>query len=171
MINFRCAHLALAMASIGLAGCNTKGDGVTAAPTDLFIQDAAVDELLAFSATIEEVRLIDEQGRETDNLLLEETRVEFRGLESEPLWLARIRPPRGVFLALRVVLDESTVSAMDRAGVVWANTFNRFDPASPFGGYKESGYGREGGRHGLADYLKPGDFSGSTSSSGRKAAR
>jgi delta 1-pyrroline-5-carboxylate dehydrogenase len=42
-----------------------------------------------------------------------------------------------------------------RAGVVWANTFNRFDPASPFGGYKESGYGREGGRHGLAAYLAP----------------
>jgi aldehyde dehydrogenase (NAD+) len=41
-----------------------------------------------------------------------------------------------------------------RAGVVWANTFNRFDPASPFGGYKESGYGREGGRHGLAAYLR-----------------
>ncbi|MET4159732.1 aldehyde dehydrogenase family protein [Agromyces sp. PvR057] len=42
-----------------------------------------------------------------------------------------------------------------RAGVIWANTFNRFDPASPFGGYKESGYGREGGRHGLAAYLAP----------------
>ncbi|UQX87805.1 aldehyde dehydrogenase family protein [Jatrophihabitans telluris] len=41
-----------------------------------------------------------------------------------------------------------------RAGVVWANTFNRFDPASPFGGYKESGFGREGGRHGLAAYLE-----------------
>ena len=41
-----------------------------------------------------------------------------------------------------------------RAGVVWANTFNRFDPASPFGGYKESGFGREGGRQGLAAYLK-----------------
>jgi aldehyde dehydrogenase (NAD+) len=41
-----------------------------------------------------------------------------------------------------------------RAGVVWANTFNRFDPTSPFGGYKESGYGREGGRHGLAAYVK-----------------
>ena len=40
-----------------------------------------------------------------------------------------------------------------RAGVVWANTFNRFDPTSPFGGYKESGFGREGGRHGLAAYL------------------
>ncbi len=43
-----------------------------------------------------------------------------------------------------------------RAGVVWANTFNRFDPTSPFGGYKESGYGREGGRHGLAPYLVEG---------------
>ncbi|HEY8113605.1 MAG TPA: aldehyde dehydrogenase family protein [Actinomycetes bacterium] len=40
-----------------------------------------------------------------------------------------------------------------RAGVVWANTFNKFDPAAPFGGYKESGYGREGGRHGLEAYL------------------
>jgi aldehyde dehydrogenase (NAD+) len=40
-----------------------------------------------------------------------------------------------------------------KAGVVWANTFNKFDPASPFGGYKESGWGREGGRHGLTAYL------------------
>jgi aldehyde dehydrogenase (NAD+) len=40
-----------------------------------------------------------------------------------------------------------------RAGVVWANTFNKFDPTSPFGGYKESGYGREGGRQGLEAYL------------------
>jgi acyl-CoA reductase-like NAD-dependent aldehyde dehydrogenase len=41
-----------------------------------------------------------------------------------------------------------------RAGVIWANTFNKFDPASPFGGYKESGWGREGGKHGLSAYLK-----------------
>jgi aldehyde dehydrogenase (NAD+) len=41
-----------------------------------------------------------------------------------------------------------------RAGVIWSNTFNKFDPASPFGGYKESGWGREGGRHGLNGYLK-----------------
>ena len=41
-----------------------------------------------------------------------------------------------------------------RAGVVWENTFNKFDPTSPFGGYKESGWGREGGRHGLSAYLK-----------------
>jgi aldehyde dehydrogenase (NAD+) len=40
-----------------------------------------------------------------------------------------------------------------RAGVVWANTFNRFDPTSPFGGYKESGFGREGGLQGLEPYL------------------
>jgi aldehyde dehydrogenase (NAD+) len=45
------------------------------------------------------------------------------------------------------------VSNLMRAGVVWANTFNRFDPASPFGGYKESGMGREGGLHGLQPYL------------------
>lgn len=41
-----------------------------------------------------------------------------------------------------------------KAGVVWANTFNKFDPSSPFGGYKESGFGREGGRQGLLDYCK-----------------
>ena len=41
-----------------------------------------------------------------------------------------------------------------KAGVVWANTFNQFDPTSPFGGYKESGFGREGGRQGLLDYCK-----------------
>ena len=40
-----------------------------------------------------------------------------------------------------------------QAGVIWANTFNKFDPTSPFGGYKESGFGREGGAHGLAPYL------------------
>lgn len=40
------------------------------------------------------------------------------------------------------------------AGVIWANTYNKFDPASPFGGYKESGFGREGGLHGLSAYVK-----------------
>jgi acyl-CoA reductase-like NAD-dependent aldehyde dehydrogenase len=49
------------------------------------------------------------------------------------------------------------MAARLRAGVVWANTFNRFDPGSPFGGYKESGFGREGGRQGLEPYL---DFDG-----------
>ena len=41
-----------------------------------------------------------------------------------------------------------------KAGVIWANTFNKFDAASPFGGYKESGWGREGGRHGLLPYIR-----------------
>ncbi len=49
-----------------------------------------------------------------------------------------------------------------RAGVIWANTFNRFDPASPFGGYKESGFGREGGRHGLEPYLRFDDSDGAS---------
>jgi acyl-CoA reductase-like NAD-dependent aldehyde dehydrogenase len=44
-----------------------------------------------------------------------------------------------------------------RAGVIWANTFNQFDATSPFGGYKQSGYGREGGRQGLAAYLQGGN--------------
>ncbi len=46
------------------------------------------------------------------------------------------------------------VSAALKAGVVWANTYNKFDPTSPFGGYKESGVGREGGLHGLMPYVK-----------------
>jgi aldehyde dehydrogenase (NAD+) len=46
-----------------------------------------------------------------------------------------------------------TISKL-RAGVVWANTYNKFDPTSPFGGYKESGFGREGGTHGLLPYLR-----------------
>ena len=46
------------------------------------------------------------------------------------------------------------VAAQLKAGVVWANTFNRFDPTAPFGGYKESGYGREGGLQGLSAYLR-----------------
>ena len=41
-----------------------------------------------------------------------------------------------------------------KAGVVWCNTYNKFDPASPFGGYKESGFGREGGLHGLRAYVR-----------------
>ncbi len=46
------------------------------------------------------------------------------------------------------------MSSQLKAGVIWGNTFNKFDPGSPFGGYKESGFGREGGMHGLADYIK-----------------
>ncbi|MBM7831071.1 acyl-CoA reductase-like NAD-dependent aldehyde dehydrogenase [Agromyces cerinus] len=57
-----------------------------------------------------------------------------------------------------------------RAGVIWANTFNRFDPASPFGGYKESGYGREGGRHGLGAYLAPAPIGQSSTSRAAIAA-
>ena len=48
------------------------------------------------------------------------------------------------------------MTAQMKAGVVWANSFNKFDPTSPFGGYKESGLGREGGLHGLAAYLDVG---------------
>ncbi len=39
-------------------------------------------------------------------------------------------------------------------GVIWGNTFNKFDPSAPFGGFKESGFGREGGRQGLAAYVE-----------------
>ncbi len=48
------------------------------------------------------------------------------------------------------------VTSAVRAGVMWANTYNKFDPTSPFGGYKESGVGREGGLHGLGAYVELG---------------
>jgi len=51
------------------------------------------------------------------------------------------------------------MAARMRAGVVWNNTFNCFDPASPFGGFQESGFGREGGRAGLLSYLNCSDDS------------
>ena len=46
------------------------------------------------------------------------------------------------------------ISSQLKAGVIWANTFNKFDPSSPFGGYKESGFGREGGLQGLMPYVQ-----------------
>lgn len=46
------------------------------------------------------------------------------------------------------------LSSQLKAGIIWGNTYNKFDPTSPFGGYKESGFGREGGLHGLKPYLK-----------------
>jgi aldehyde dehydrogenase (NAD+) len=49
-----------------------------------------------------------------------------------------------------------SVTSKVKAGVLWANTYNRFDPCSPFGGFKESGVGREGGVHGLAPYVEVG---------------
>jgi len=57
-------------------------------------------------------------------------------------------------LSAGVWTDKGSKIFKMRAGVVWANTFNKFDPTSPFGGYKESGFGREGGLHGLLPYLK-----------------
>ena len=54
-----------------------------------------------------------------------------------------VKPPASVACSVKL-----------NAGVVWANTYNKFDPTSPFGGYKESGFGREGGLHGLKPYVK-----------------
>ena len=65
--------------------------------------------------------------------------------------LAEMMETRTADLAAVCSGKKEVEAAIDR--VVWANTFNRFDPASPFGGYKESGFGREGGRHGLEPYL------------------
>ncbi len=58
-----------------------------------------------------------------------------------------------VFGQIRVLKIFNLTNQM-KAGVVWANTYNKFDPTSPFGGYKESGHGREGGLHGLSTIFK-----------------
>ena len=72
--------------------------------------------------------------------------------------ILNIRPKKSAHAYRQVWTDKGSrilwMANQLRAGVVWANTFNKFDPTSPFGGYKESGYGREGGRHGLEAYLK-----------------
>ena len=74
----------------------------------------------------------------------------------EEAWRRRTTPRIG--LSAGVWTDKGSrilkMSTELKAGVVWANTFNKFDPTSPFGGYKESGFGREGGRQGLLDYAK-----------------
>ena len=66
--------------------------------------------------------------------------------------LAEMMENRATDLASVCSGKKEVEASIDR--VVWANTFNRFDPSSPFGGYKESGFGREGGRHGLEPYLQ-----------------
>ena len=83
--------------------------------------------------------------------------------------LATPRPAQGAYPALddkdgwsRLIASRNKASAEMsapfaarlKAGVVWGNTYNKFDPSSPFGGYKESGFGREGGRQGLAAYVE-----------------
>ena len=60
-------------------------------------------------------------------------------------------------MRIKTILKIFKMTQKIRAGVIWANTFNKFDPTSPFGGYKESGIGREGGLHGLDAYLDLGD--------------
>ena len=91
------------------------------------------------------------------------------GRYSSREWVGDIDVPTAVLITMRdhvvplarqIRLFESIpgakafrVSGRLRAGVVWANTYNKFDPSAPFGGYKESGVGREGGLHGLEPYV------------------
>ena len=90
-------------------------------------------------------------------------RVGLRYLESPALAVRRIKSGG---LSLREVTlfhgtericstghEDRCMAQKLKAGVIWANTYNKFDPTSPFGGYKESGFGREGGLHGLAPYV------------------
>jgi len=82
-------------------------------------------------------------------------------------------PPYGLSAGIWTDKGSRILAVADklRAGVVWANTFNRFDPSSPFGGYKESGYGREGGRQGLAAYLTPAPVGQAAVTAGRSGAK
>jgi aldehyde dehydrogenase (NAD+) len=77
---------------------------------------------------------------------------------ARPTRRSRRRTTRPYGLSAGVWTDKGSkifdVATKLRAGVVWANTYNKFDPTSPFGGYKESGFGREGGRQGLMAYLE-----------------
>ena len=76
---------------------------------------------------------------------------------SGPLWWNRRPPLREQWNRVAGGFERHTdifeIARKLRAGVVWCNTYNKFDPASPFGGFKESGFGREGGMQGLRAYL------------------
>lgn len=118
------------------SSCNLPGKGYFCRPT-LFTDVAqssriAQEEIFGPVLTIQTFRTIDEVIQKANN------------------------SPYG--LAAGVWTDKGSrifnLTTKLRAGVVWANTYNKFDPVSPFGGYKESGFGREGGLHGLAAYLK-----------------
>jgi len=116
--------------------CSIPAKGFYCAPT-LFINVAqssviAQEEIFGPVLTIQTFRTVDEVIQKANN------------------------SPFG--LAAGVWTDKGSrifnLSSKLRAGVIWANTYNKFDPTSPFGGYKESGFGREGGLHGLNSYVK-----------------
>ena len=116
--------------------CNLPKEGFFCAPT-LFIDVAqsnriVQEEIFGPVLTIQTFRTVDEVIQKANNT------------------------PYG--LAAGVWTDKGSrifnLTTKLRAGVVWANTYNKFDPTSPFGGYKESGFGREGGLHGLEAYVK-----------------
>ena len=116
--------------------CSLPSKGFYCAPT-LFINVAqssviAQEEIFGPVLTIQTFRTVDEVIQKANN------------------------SPFG--LAAGVWTDKGSrifnLSSKLRAGVIWANTYNKFDPTSPFGGYKESGFGREGGLHGLNSYVK-----------------
>ena len=116
--------------------CNLPSKGYYCRPT-LFINVAqssvlAQEEIFGPVLTIQTFRTVDEVIQKANN------------------------SPYG--LAAGVWTDKGSkifnLTSKLKAGVVWANTYNKFDPSSPFGGYKESGFGREGGLHGLGAYLK-----------------
>ena len=116
--------------------CSIPSKGFYCAPT-LFINVAqssviAQEEIFGPVLTIQTFRTVDEVIQKANN------------------------SPFG--LAAGVWTDKGSrifnLSSKLRAGVIWANTYNKFDPTSPFGGYKESGFGREGGLHGLNSYVK-----------------
>jgi aldehyde dehydrogenase (NAD+) len=116
--------------------CNLPSKGYYCAPT-LFLDVAqssviAQEEIFGPVLTIQTFRTVDEVIQKANN------------------------SPYG--LAAGVWTDKGSrifnLTTKLKAGVVWANTYNKFDPTSPFGGYKESGFGREGGVHGLSGYVK-----------------
>ena len=76
------------------------------------------------------------------------------GTEDEAVVHFEMTTPTGVWTDKGSKIFQ--MSSQMRAGVIWANTFNKFDPTAPFGGYKESGVGREGGLHGLDAYVELG---------------
>ena len=124
-MNSRHIELLLAFAigaAVLLPGCGggsggSGGGGTPGASTaDFLVMDAPADDLLSFSARIQELRLVSSSGQESANLLPAGVTTEFVGLQSTQAWLAHASPAPGTYGAVKLVLDPSSISARDMSG-------------------------------------------------------
>jgi len=118
-------------------GCGGGGSGggvasPSSSSTDFLVTDAPADDLLSFSATIRELRLVSSSGQDSANLLPAAVAMEFVGLQSLQAWLAHAAPPAGTYAAVKLVLDPASVHARDMSGADVAVTVAGSTLFAPF---------------------------------------